>query len=175
MVLEVETVVGVVVVGVLVVEGTETVTGLEVVPPLPLCLMAFLIARSNRPLTTVNVSRGLEQKKVARTICLRGVPDHDTTERGVLAARREGDVSECGSVDVARAGSSARARSADIDLDVRVRRDGLRPGVPEAEVPVIGVVEVGQTAVIVVELDVDGVEADSVQDTVKGSDCVPDR
>ena len=124
--------------------------------------MAFLIARSKRPLTTMDVSRILEQKKVARTICLRGVPDHDTAERGVLAARREGDVGECGSVDVARAGGSARARSADIDLDVRVRRDGLRSGVPEAEVPVIGVVEVGQTAVVVVELDVDGVETNRV-------------
>ena len=112
---------------------------------------------------------------MAHTVCLRGVPDHDTAERGVLATRRECDVGECGSVDVARAGGSARARGADIDLNVGVRRDGLRPVVPEAEVPVVGVVEVGQTAVVVVELDVDGVEADSVQDTVKGSVCVPDR
>ena len=99
-----------------------------------------------------------------RTVSLRGIPEHDTTERRIFAAGLEGDVGERRSVDVAGATRGFRGKGADVDLDVLVWGDGLSPGVPQAEVPGVGVVVVGQTTVVVVELDVDGVERDGVQD-----------
>lgn len=99
---------------------------------------------------------------------MRGIPEHDATEGRELAARRESDVGERGQVDVATA-SSARRGCADIDLDVLVDGDGLRPVVPAdrigefnlflstgrcvsplVEVPVIRVRIVDDTAVVVV-------------------------
>ena len=105
-----------------------------------------------------------QQRSKRRTVGLRCIPEHHTAERGVLAARLERDVRERAGVDVSGGGGSARGRGPNIDLDVRVDRDGLRPVVPEAEVPRVRIVEVGQPAVVVVEQDVDGVEGYSVED-----------
>ena len=66
----------------------------------------------------------------ALTVGLRSVPEHNTTERRVLAARLEGNVDQRSRINVTRAASSRRGKSADVDLDILVRGDGLSPGVP---------------------------------------------
>ena len=96
---------------------------------------------------------------------MRSIPEHDAAERRVLAARLERDVDQRRGVDVAGRARGRRGQRADVDLDVLVRRDRLRPGVPRAEVPGVGIVVVGQAAGVVVELDVDRVEGDGVQDS----------
>ena len=101
---------------------------------------------------------------VVHTVRLRRVPEHHAAERRVLVARRDRDAAEGRHVDVAGAGSGARGGRADVDLDVRVGGRVLRPVVPVGEVPVVGVVEVRQAAVVIVELDVDRIERCGVQD-----------
>ena len=97
---------------------------------------------------------------------LRSIPEHYTAERGVVAASRNRNLAKRSRVDVPRAGSRRGSRSTNVDLDVFVYRDCLRPGVPLVEIPCVGVVEVCQTAEVVVELNVDCVEGDGVQNPV---------
>ena len=66
-----------------------------------------------------------------RTICLRGIPEHNTTEGRVVPALLQRDICECCGGNVAGASSSGRGRGTDVDFDVRVDRHRLRPGVPE--------------------------------------------
>ena len=148
----------------------------EAEPPLP---SAVLTALSKRlfPIIDQTTHKPSEEAQGPRrglrlTVGLRRIPEHNTAERGVLAARLARDFRERRGVDVARAGSGAGRGRADEDLDVLVERRFLRPAVPLVEVPRVGVVEVCQRAEVVVELDVDRVELCGVQYPVMESGMV---
>lgn len=85
-----------------------------------------------------------------RTCRLRSIPKHDTTEGRVLFASGEGIRCKCGGVDIARTRSGARGGGTDINLNVRIRRDCLGPVIPCGEVPVVGVVKVGEATVVAI-------------------------
>ena len=81
------------------------------------------------------------------TVCGVGVPEHDATERVVLLLRVRDVLRERRRAHVALAGRTGGGWRADVHLDVRVRRLGLRPLVPGGEVE-LGLVV--QAAVVVV-------------------------
>ena len=94
-------VVGGVVVGGVVVGGVVVGGVVPVLPP-----NAFFIATSYLPLA-IEIIKMESNFSKRHTVSLRGVPKHDTAERGILATCRERDVGKSGDVNIARAGSSA--------------------------------------------------------------------
>lgn len=104
----------------------------------------------------------------AHTVRLGGVPEHDATEGAELAARLLSYVRERVHINVAAGRGTRRSRRADVDLDSFVDRNRPRPGIPmrvvksarevgyrledipRGIVPGVGVVVVGQRAVVVV-------------------------
>lgn len=152
---------------------------------------ALLIVAAKLPLAgspkdmSMNVHTNSPLKR-GLTPCLRSIPKHDTTEGRVQIASSKSIRNEGSSVDVTIGSSGVRSRSTEVDLHVRVGRDGLGPGVPVAEVPftrsvladlavVAVVIQSGQYArmsntarrYVLVELNVDSIETDRVDD---GSD-----
>lgn len=103
----------------------------------------------------------VEEAAVAKDLA--GIPDHDAAKVGELLGVGE-DGHETGSREVARARCRCRAWNSEKDLDVAVCRSSLGPPIPDVEVEVVlrrGAGDKGlDTAVVVVELDKDGVEAD---------------
>lgn len=106
-------------------------------------------------------------------ISLASIPDHDTTKAressGVLENRLEGRGRE-----VSGSGGTSVTGNTDEDLDVWVGGGVFGPGVPSLEVVVVLGAGSGDvivdSAVVVVELDPDGVEADgTVEHLVIGS------
>lgn len=91
---------------------------------------------------------------------LRRIPKHDASEGRVLVPRLRRNLGELGGIDVlSNVSRSVTSRSADVNLDIRVRADGLGPVIPGAKVPRVLVIVVEDTTIVVVELDVDGVES----------------
>jgi hypothetical protein len=104
--------------------------------------------------------RGNTRDKAIVGISLASVPDHDTTKAressGVLKNRLQGRGRE-----VSGSGSTGVTGNTNKDLDVGVGGRVLGPGVPGLEVVVLGAGAgdvVVDSAVVVVELDPDGVE-----------------
>ena len=116
----------------------------------PLADIADLMLLSKRPLSADrggSASDTAPRNSDTHTVRGRGVPEHDTAERGVLLLRFLGEGRELAGGDVAGAGRGRRAGRTDEDLHVLVRGLGLRPSVPGLEV-VLG--RLVKSAVVVV-------------------------
>ena len=69
-------------------------------------------------------------EKARRTVRLTGIPEHHTTEGRVGRLGLLGNRNQSVDSDVAASSGGRISRSTDVDLDVLVRRGGLRPVVP---------------------------------------------
>ena len=85
------------------------------------------------------------------TISLRDVPKHDTPERRVIVTGLGDDISQRIHIDIGTRVSCRRgSRSTDVNLDVLVGRLRFGPVVPLIKVPAVGIVEVGDSAIVVI-------------------------
>lgn len=126
----------------------------------------------NRTAAAATQVRSNTRDKAVVSISLASVPDHDTAK-----ARESSGIFKNGlkgrGREISSSGSTSVAGNTNKDLDVWVGRGVLGPGVPGFKVVVLGAGAgnvVVDSAVVVVELDPDGVEADgTVEHLVIGS------